>query len=842
MKKRDLAILVLLLGGLTLSGHAQRTVAYGRTVTVRASSTTGTGHGKFGIIQRYDIRNNQASSYGTIYNGGNARCANISPDGNRVAFLRSDNKICIVNIDGSGSVQVLGDIMDAASGWIDWPMQEWIYISPNFGRNGLHRINVGTGQRQNLGDLRVDKTWTLSVSRDGTRACISANDGGWTSHIVTISNNQVSSVQQVGACGGSISPDGSLYTLNVSDHVTCHVKRFDDQSSYKSWQTSRCSSAGSNWNRHRWSSNSDDWVTFTQGAPYQMENYHNQVLYYVPDGGQTRIQVTNNGNGVYNEGDDFWIQQHDEPSIGLNPSSLEFDAEVGGTAPSPQTVTVRNVGTGTLPSLNASSNRAWLQVSLQGSGNEHTITNSVNLGGVAGGVYTATVTVSGNGVQSAAYTVELTVVAPPVLTTVAANDAYVPPGGTVQCSATALDQYGEPMSPQPDFSWSVVSGGGSITAAGVFTAPSSEGSVTVRASAGGVHDDATVAVSNAPPVHLKIDCAASPVSGWESDAGYLTEGNDWVSDWSFDNTVDLSGVPDPAPHDVYPTAPLSQTRNAYSFGDLPNGTYRVRLHFVLGSGHTGTFKMDYTIEGNKVLDDFDIKTDAGGYDKGVVKEFSVVVDDGDGLGIVGENDGGISVFVSAIEIIGEATAPSGPALTVLSPNGAESFTAGETVTFRWRGDTERVTGVTVAVSLDEGESWSTISGETSIAAFEGDTDTGSFTWQVPSTLEGKSIASTNCLVRVRDYMDLSLVDVSDGAFTLAAAQAVAGLSRPAPYDRHAPYRHGRAVAHARVYDLRGVRLDRRGGPLPTPARASRVLIIERRDGPRRSYDAVLVQE
>ena len=41
----------------------------------------------------------------------------------------------------------------------------------------------------------------------------------------------------------------------------------------------------------------------------------------------------------------------------------------------------------------------------------------------------------------------------------------MPTGGTQQFTATGLDQYGNPMSTQPTFTWSV-SGGGTISTSG----------------------------------------------------------------------------------------------------------------------------------------------------------------------------------------------------------------------------------------------------------------------------------------------------------------------------------------------------------------------------------------
>jgi hypothetical protein len=87
--------------------------------------------------------------------------------------------------------------------------------------------------------------------------------------------------------------------------------------------------------------------------------------------------------------------------------------------------------------------------------------------------------------------------APPVLTTitVSPDSASVQTGKQQPFSATAYDQYGSPISPQPAFSWSV-SGGGVISSAGVFTAGSTSGGpFTVTASSGGVNGTASVTVT-----------------------------------------------------------------------------------------------------------------------------------------------------------------------------------------------------------------------------------------------------------------------------------------------------------------------------------------------------------
>jgi uncharacterized protein (TIGR03437 family) len=75
---------------------------------------------------------------------------------------------------------------------------------------------------------------------------------------------------------------------------------------------------------------------------------------------------------------------------------------------------------------------------------------------------------------------------PPAATTISVTPATasVPANKTQQFTATAYDQYGNPMSPQPAIGWSV-SGGGSING-GLFTAgPTAGGPFTVTASVSG---------------------------------------------------------------------------------------------------------------------------------------------------------------------------------------------------------------------------------------------------------------------------------------------------------------------------------------------------------------------
>ncbi|MBD3240638.1 MAG: hypothetical protein GF331_08650 [Chitinivibrionales bacterium] len=96
-----------------------------------------------------------------------------------------------------------------------------------------------------------------------------------------------------------------------------------------------------------------------------------------------------------------------DPTLSVSPSSVSF------TASGSQDVTVTNVGAGTLGAVATSiayaSGSGWLTAAVQGSGgNSQTISNTVDVSGLAAGSHSATVTVSGGGASNTAlYTVQV---------------------------------------------------------------------------------------------------------------------------------------------------------------------------------------------------------------------------------------------------------------------------------------------------------------------------------------------------------------------------------------------------------------------------------------------------
>jgi subtilisin family serine protease len=135
-------------------------------------------------------------------------------------------------------------------------------------------------------------------------------------------------------------------------------------------------------------------------------------------------------------------------------------------------------------------------------------------------------------------TSSVTVTVAPTLTAIAVTpaSAAVFDGTSQSFAATARDQFGQPLAPQPAFTWSVDAGGagGTITATGVYTGPArGGGAVTVRASSGAVSGTASVTVTaiNASVTFVATDTTTQ--GSWK--AAYGTDGFDLAQDGSTNN-------------------------------------------------------------------------------------------------------------------------------------------------------------------------------------------------------------------------------------------------------------------------------------------------------------------
>lgn len=110
------------------------------------------------------------------------------------------------------------------------------------------------------------------------------------------------------------------------------------------------------------------------------------------------------------------------------------------------------------------------------------------------GVYTFRVTIQDAGGLSTTSTVSATVNQTLTTIQIAPGSATVQRRKSVQFTAAGYDQFGTLLTTQPTFTWTKVSGIGSINSTGKFTAPNKTGSAVIKAALGGVFATANVTV------------------------------------------------------------------------------------------------------------------------------------------------------------------------------------------------------------------------------------------------------------------------------------------------------------------------------------------------------------
>ena len=109
--------------------------------------------------------------------------------------------------------------------------------------------------------------------------------------------------------------------------------------------------------------------------------------------------------------------------------------------------------------------------------------------------------------------------------------------------------------------------------------------------------------------------------------------------------------------------------------------------------------------------------------------------------------------------------PASPFYTVLSPNGGETWYEGEVKTITWNSAFVS-TNVVIEFSTNAGTTWNTIVNVTS--------NTGSYTWTIPVT----DFPLPNCKVRISDFSNTSINDVSNTVFTIAPQILVTSPNGP----------------------------------------------------------------
>ena len=197
--------------------------------------------------------------------------------------------------------------------------------------------------------------------------------------------------------------------------------------------------------------------------------------------------------------------------------------------------------------------------------------------------------------------------------------AQLTTGGSQQFSASTRDQFGTAMATQPAMTWAVT-GGGTVSSSGLFTAGSSAGGpFTVSATASAKSGTASVTVSTGTTggsAVYQINCGGGVVGSFASERF----GSGGATD-STSNVISTTGVANAAPAAVYQSERYGN--QSYVLGSLvAAASYTVRLHFAEPWFNTaGARQFNVLINGVQVLTNFDIFA-AAGANKALVRDFT----------------------------------------------------------------------------------------------------------------------------------------------------------------------------------------------------------------------------
>ena len=187
--------------------------------------------------------------------------------------------------------------------------------------------------------------------------------------------------------------------------------------------------------------------------------------------------------------------------------------------------------------------------------------------------------------------------ASPVLTTITVSpgSASVQTGKTQLFSATAYDQYGSPISPQPAFSW-LVSGGGVIDSSGLFTASTIGGPFTVTASSGGVNGTASVTVTATVVADFSLSTNPTSQSVRRGNTATYTVTVNKVNGFTGSVALSLTGQPSGSTVTFTPNpAAGTSTLTVKTLSSSTRKTYTLTIKGVSGNlSHTTTAALTVT--------------------------------------------------------------------------------------------------------------------------------------------------------------------------------------------------------------------------------------------------------
>jgi len=675
-----------------------------------------------------------------IYTG-SAHEPKFSPDGNRIAFVRdSDSKLITMDLDGGNLVEhttCAGDTYPLGS----WRHADSIYLN---GGSQLLRYDFSTGQT----------TQVLSSDQDFRELDISENlrgvHGGMPP-VYAFDLNDGSDGFAYDRCGGSISRDGTRLTNCREDHRGFYLRAWGDFGNYVADIDTPTSNEALD---PQFSGNSNDHIlcNVKNGS-----GEYNVWLLTISTGDWVQVADVN----VANSASDFFLGTpvQPEPLLALNPDSLTFSAPEGGTNPSPRPVAVTNAGQGTLDTVTTQTSyqqgSGWLGVTVGGSGNQQSLTNSIDISGLSAGTYGATVEVTcpnaGNSPRS--YQVSLNVGEPvtlPLRVNCGSNgytpagwrddDAFVT-GGSDYDFDGAWDTSAANAAPESVYQTvrhldhtlsfpDIPDGDYTVRFHFGDDAPSDSRYMDYFIEGQQVTDDLAPGVEAGDGfVALVMDFEVTVADGNGLQIVAVADNDSDVFEGGIE-ILESSGPQNQPPLvDAGDDVLVNLSESAFLFGTVTDdglpGPYTVAWSQVSGPG-TASFTEPNNTSTNVTF------SEKGEY------VLRLTADDGE---------------LQAHDDL-TATVTGDPTILLLGPVGGEVWTVGSTQTIRW--EAVQVQDVDIRYSTDNGNSWNVITYTVDTTS----PDWGQYPWLVPDQ------PSRECLVRIVQYGTDSPVVVSPAPFEI----------------------------------------------------------------------------
>jgi Bacterial Ig domain len=318
------------------------------------------------------------------------------------------------------------------------------------------------------------------------------------------------------------------------------------------------------------------------------------------------------------------------------------------------------------------------------------------------GTYSFQVTITDAEGLTATSTVNVTV--NQTLTSIALTpaSASLNDGATQQFSATALDQFGNALTTQPAFSWSVT-GSGTISSSGLYSAPTSgTGAATVTANNGSVSATASVAVNaQGPTVQNAAAANPSPVNGTTTNLSVL--GADAGGAASLTYTWATTGTP-PAPVTFSANGTNAAQNSTVTIARA--GTYSFQVTITDASGLTATSAVNVTV--NQTFTRIALTPASASLGDGATQQFGATALDQFGNALITQpvfawSVTGLGTINSSSGLYSAPTSGTGTA-TVTASSGSVRGTAG--VTIMAPPAAETWTGLGATNNWSEAANWS----------------------------------------------------------------------------------------------------------------------------------------